>query len=86
MTAPCKIRSLSYNPKTMISVVEITITEGRNHQVKKMFKSIGATVIKLKRVRYAFFELEVEQLSLGEFRPLRVKEIKKLFNLIENEE
>ena len=39
------------------SYVEITITEGRNHQVKNMFESVGHKVLKLKRISYEFLNL-----------------------------
>lgn len=59
------------------SYVEITITEGRNHQVKDMFASVGYPVLKLKRVRYAF--LTLYGLKKGEYRPINIKEVKKLY-------
>lgn len=60
------------------SYVEITITEGRNHQVKNMFSSLGHKVLKLKRTHYAFFNLD--GLKIGEYRRLNAKEIKQLYN------
>ena len=60
------------------SYVELTITEGRNHQVKNMFAFFNHKVLKLKRIRYAFFDLE--GLSIGEYRPLTIKEIKQLYS------
>lgn len=62
------------------SYVDITITEGRNHQVKDMFAFIGHQVLKLKRKRYAF--LTLDGLKIGEYRPLSSKEIKKLYLMI----
>lgn len=61
------------------SYVDLTITEGRNHQVKNMFLSIGHKVLKLKRTNYAF--LDLKGLSIGEYRTLNIKEIKKLYSL-----
>lgn len=61
------------------SYVDLTITEGRNHQVKNMFLSIGHKVLKLKRTNYAF--LDLKGLSIGEYRTLNIKEIKKLYGL-----
>ena len=60
------------------SYVEITITEGRNHQVKNMFSFLGHKVLKLKRTHYAFFNLD--GLKMGEYRRLNAKEIKQLYN------
>lgn len=67
-----------YDKKTDSSIVELTIHEGRNHQVKKMFEAIGYEVIKLKREKYAF--LDVKNLKSGEYRLLNSKEVKKLYN------
>lgn len=62
------------------SIVEITIVEGRNHVVKKLFESLGVDVKKLSRVKYAF--LDIQGLKSGEYRMLSIKEVKKLYNLI----
>ena len=62
------------------SYVELTITEGRNHQVKNMFMYFNHKVLKLKRIRYAF--LDLENLSIGEYRRLTIKEVKQLYNLV----
>lgn len=61
------------------SYVELTITEGRNHQVKNMFSALGFKVLKLKRTNYAF--LTLDGLSRGEYRTLTIKEIKHLYSL-----
>ena len=63
------------NNKTYL---EITITEGRNHQVKKMIETINHKVLKLKRVSYAF--LNLSGLSIGEYRTLSIKEVRQLYN------
>lgn len=72
-----------YDKKTDTSIVELTIHEGRNHQVKKMFEAVGYTVIKLKRETYSF--LNLSGLSSGEYRHLTPKEVKKLYNEVLNE-
>ena len=61
------------------SMVEITIIEGRNHIVKKLFQSLKHDVIKLKRESYAF--LNLGNLQSGEYRELSTKEVKKLYSL-----
>lgn len=71
-------RIKKYDKTTDTSIVELTIHEGKNHQVKKMFEAIGYDVIKLKRERIAF--LNVNDLKSGEYRKLNPKEIKKLYN------
>jgi 23S rRNA pseudouridine2605 synthase len=77
-TSKAKARIKKYDKKTDASIVEITIHEGRNHQVKKMFEAIGYEVLKLKREKYAF--LDVKDLKSGEYRLLNPKEVKKLYN------
>ena len=64
--------------KSQTSVVELTIHEGRNHQVKKMFEAVGFEVLKLKRERISF--LDVSNLKSGEYRKLSIKEVKKLYS------
>ena len=61
------------------SFVEITIHEGKNHQVKKMFEAVGIKVDKLKRERVAF--LDVTHLKPGEYRKLTKKEVHQLYAL-----
>lgn len=56
----------------------LTIIEGRNHIVKKLFKSLGYEVDKLTRVSYDF--LTLDNLKSGEYRPLTIKEVKRLYN------
>ena len=76
-TAKAKIKVRKSDRKTMTSIVEITIHEGRNHQVKKMFEHVGHEVLKLKRERFAF--LDLKGLRSGEYRYLSIKEVKKLY-------
>ena len=61
------------------SFIELTIHEGKNHQVKKMLESVGLPVIKLTRERIAF--LTVNKLKSGEYRKLSNKEISQLYVL-----
>ncbi len=77
-TSKAKGRIKKYDKKTNTSLVELIIHEGRNHQVKKMFESLGYDVIKLKRECYSF--LNLAGLKSGEYRKLTPKEVKKLYN------
>ena len=72
-----KIKNKDIDKNT--EIIEISIVEGRNHIVKRIFEAIGHAVIKLKRERYAF--LDVKDLSSGEYRTLSIKEVKRLYNL-----
>lgn len=76
-TKPARIRVLEVNKKLNRSIVSLVIKEGKNHQVKNMFKAIGFNVIKLKRERIAFITLE--GLREGEHRHLTIKEVHKLY-------
>ena len=60
-------------------IVELTIHEGRNHQVKKMFESVGYLVDKLKRERVGF--LTTGKLKSGEYRSLTPKEVHQFYVL-----
>ena len=64
------------------SIIELTIVEGRNHIVKRIFESMHIDVMKLSRVGYAF--LTLDGLKSGEYRQLSIKEIKKLYALKKN--
>ena len=82
-TKRAKLKIKSYDKKTDTSIVIITITEGRNHQVKKMFEKVGHKVLKLKREKYAF--LTLDGLSSKEYRTLTIKEVKRLYSLSKKE-
>lgn len=77
-TKKARAKLKKMDKKNNKSYVELTITEGRNHQVKNMFASLGHKVLKLKRTNYAFFDLE--GLKIGEYRSLTTKEVKQLYN------
>lgn len=61
------------------SKVEVTIVEGRNHIVKKMFEAVGHPVNKLTREKLAF--LDVKGLQSGEYRYLSNAEVQELMKL-----
>lgn len=77
-TKKAKAKIQKIDKKNKKSFVELTITEGRNHQVKNMFGALGYKVLKLKRTNYDF--LTLKNLSIGQSRKLTIKEIKKLYN------
>lgn len=78
-TAKAKARLISENIKNNTAVVELTIHEGWNHQVKKMFVAIDCPVLKLKRERFGF--LTLDNLKPGMYRPLKAFEIDKMKNM-----
>ena len=76
-TAPCKVKVRKKEKDS--SIIDLTIHEGKNHQVKKMFETIGFKVLKLKREKLAF--LNLSGLKPGEYRYLSIKEVKMLYSL-----
>ena len=60
-----------------ISEIKLTIQEGKFHQVKRMFLSVGKEVIYLKRLSMGTLVLD-ENLPLGGYRPLKVEELEQL--------
>ncbi|WP_445505572.1 23S rRNA pseudouridine(2605) synthase RluB [Niallia sp. 03091] len=75
-TAPAKVKLLSLDKKKGTSIIELKIHEGRNRQVRRMFEAIGTPVMKLKRERYAF--LNLNGLQPGDARELTAHEVKLL--------
>ncbi|MEW5551734.1 23S rRNA pseudouridine(2605) synthase RluB [Peribacillus frigoritolerans] len=82
-TAPAKTRVLSTDKKKETAIVEITIHEGRNRQVRRMFEAIGHPVIKLKREQYGF--LTLAGLTAGDSRELTPHEVKLMRTLATTE-
>ncbi len=78
-TSKSRVKVKKIDKKNNTSLVYITIHEGKNHQVKKMFEAVGHDVIKLKRETLAF--LDLSGLKSGEYRYLSLKEVKKLYSL-----
>ena len=79
-TAKAKVKLKSTDKKNNKSLVELTIHEGRNHQVRKMFEALGYDVLKLKREKYA--NLDLRGLKPGEYRKLTNKEIAVLYSMV----
>ena len=78
-TAPAKVKMTKVDKKNNTSIVELTIHEGKNHQVKKMFEVLGYKVIKLRRESIG--NLNLKGLMPGEYRTLSIKEVKILYSL-----
>jgi 23S rRNA pseudouridine2605 synthase len=75
-TLPCEIKFIDAADKRNLN---ITISEGRNRQIRKMFEALGYFVNKLKRISYG--NLRLGSLKKGEWRMLTQKEITELKNL-----
>lgn len=79
MTKRAKVEVLSFDKKNNSSLIVLTITEGKNRQVRKMCEAIGYPVKKLKRI--SFGGITLDGLSVGEYRMLKPHEIKVLYGL-----
>ena len=77
---PAQLEILSSSPTE--SRATITISEGKFHQVKKMFLSVGVKVVSLKRVQFGDFTLDSE-LAEGLYRFLNQKELEKIKKYLE---
>lgn len=77
VTAPAKVKVLRQNPKS--AVVEISIHEGKNRQVRRMFKAVGNPVKELERVSIG--EIRLGHMQSGHYRKLTRQEIEYLKSL-----
>lgn len=68
------IRTFEVDDGTVHSEIYVTISEGKFHQVKRMFEAVGKNVLYLKRVQMGGLKLD-ESLELGEYRELTEEEV-----------
>ena len=80
---PAQLEILSSSPS--LSRATITISEGKFHQVKKMFLSVGVKVTALKRVQFGDFLLDPD-LAEGQYRPLNKEELEIIKKYLEKSE
>lgn len=80
---PDKVKVRKTDNSNNTSMVEITIHEGKNHEVKKIFEYFNLDVLKLKRISYG--SLELGNLASGKYRKLKVHEVKTLYSLIKKQ-
>ena len=74
ITSPAKAEIIKELPKQ--TVVELTIYEGKNRQVRKMFSKIGNPVVELERI--AIGNVKLGRLAVGGYRKLTKEEIESL--------
>ena len=72
VTKPCSVEIMEENEN--MAKLKVTITEGKNRQIRRMFEAIGKNVTFLKRVQIG--EIRLGGLSRGEYQPLNSKELK----------
>ena len=76
---PARLEILSASPSH--SQASITISEGKFHQVKKMFLSVGVKVTSLKRTCFGSWSLD-QNLQEGDYRPLNSQELTSIRDLL----
>jgi pseudouridine synthase len=74
-TGPAIVREIRSTGK--YTWFELTITEGKNRQVRRMFEAIGHPMLKLVRIRIG--GLRLEELAMGQFKVLSRKDAQKVF-------
>ena len=75
-TAPCEIEILT--PTNKNGWYQVTLMEGHNQQIRKMFDSIGHSVVKLKRTPIG--HIKDDRIPVGAYRELDDDEIKGFLN------
>lgn len=79
MTAPAEVEYYDIDSEQKHSTISITIYEGRNRQVRRMFEAINHPVTKLKRI--SFGDLFLGNMKRGLFRHLTKEEVESLVKL-----
>ena len=79
VTRPAKIYIEEYDKKNNSSLVRLVISEGKNHQVKKMLSTLGYPVKRLTRIRFG--SVVIDGLREGQFRELTPHELKTLYGM-----
>ena len=77
ITKPCKIKMLTS------TTGNITIVEGKYHEIKRMFGAVHNKIIELKRLSFSSIILD-PKLKEGEFRPLNSEEVKVFENILKS--
>ncbi len=77
-TKRAKVKVIKYDRFKDDTTLSITIYEGRNQQIRKMFLNIGHGVKQLKSVQYGL--LTIDDLAVGEWRALKIHEFREMYN------
>lgn len=80
LTAPAEVEYVDVMPDRNESIISLTIHEGRNRQVRRMFEAVSYPVRRLQRVQYGF--LTLEGVSRGNHRHLTKEEINNLLQSV----
>lgn len=80
-TLPAELVLLHTDPSAGTSEIEVTIYEGKYHQIKRMFEAVGKKVTYLKRLSMGSLSLD-PSLDLGSYRRLSDEELEEITNMI----
>ena len=81
ITRPAAITVVKKNKVT--TLLEVTLTEGRNRQIRRMCETVGMILIDLQRIKFG--PISLGTLSEEESRPLTINERQKLSSVVETE-
>jgi 23S rRNA pseudouridine2605 synthase len=81
-TAPARIRLIERTREAGNNWYEVILREGKNQQIRRMFDSIGHSVVKLRRVRIG--HIDDRGLAPGEYRELKPSEVQRFFQATAN--
>ena len=76
---PSRVKLKRINKSNNTCIVEITVHDGINHEVRRLFDSLGYEVLKLKRERVGMFT--IDGLTSGNYRKLSPKEVKIVYSM-----
>ena len=77
-TAPAELKRIKHGPNPWY---EVKITEGRQNQIRIMFKHFGKLVEKLRRVKIGFLELDVAPARYRSLTPQEVEKFRRVLKL-----
>lgn len=80
MTAPADVEWIDYDEANNASIIDITIHEGRNRQVRRMFDAVGYPVLALTRMSIG--PIQLKGIAPGTWRKLHPAEVKALMALV----
>ena len=78
ITAPADVEWVDFDEQNNVSIIDITIREGRNRQVRRMFEAVGYPVLALTRMSIG--PITSNGLAPGTWRKLSSAEVKSLLN------
>ena len=78
MTAPAQVEWVDFDDANNASIIDVTIHEGRNRQVRRMFDAVGHPVLALTRMQIG--PIKLKGIAPGKWRRLRLAEVQALLD------